>query len=404
MRRADGTNARMQPEAPNLEEFKNNPIKGAGPILRWRSREKSDAVLANADFAIGLKKLTSDAANMPKAVVVLSQFVLRPEYFGATAAAVETASPWPEPPDFSNADDRRLAAEALERLRPSWALLWLAKALVGTQTRYPTLRRFFASRLILASGGLLGAVDALVKVQGRVKPKEQLSLIRELRDCARPAPGNAAPSAFVEFAQNIMSASSAKDDAEIKRELAQFLCEAASTDRGLSLGEKFVTLVTTLDANSGTKLREDAAKFARTVGLPTSEPEVGPAPRDQTGLIKEAAWSDADEALGRALRDMGALGRSFERLEAVVDGEAAERTRRAKNASNFVLQWVEQAAHKRSIKALNSVGERVQFNPVYHDLGDDAATADYVRVVKPSIVRGDGAQQIVLLRGEVELD
>jgi hypothetical protein len=70
----------------------------------------------------------------------------------------------------------------------------------------------------------------------------------------------------------------------------------------------------------------------------------------------------------------------------------ADRTRRAKNASNFVLQWVQQAAHKRSIKALNSAGRRVQFNPLYHRLGEDAGPGDYVRVVKPSIVRGDGAQ------------
>jgi hypothetical protein len=241
-------------------------------------------------------------------------------------------------------------------------------------------------------------------VQGGLKQKEQLSLIRELRDCARPAPSNATSSAFVEFAQNVTSGSSANDDAEIKRELAQFLCEAASTDRGLLLDKKFVALVTTLDADSGAKLREDGAKLAKTVGSLTSESEVGPAPPDQASLIKEAAWSDADEALGRALRDMGALDRSFERLESVVDGEAAERTRRAKNASNFVLQWVQQAANKRSIKALNAVGERVQFDPVYHDLGDDAAPGDFVRVVKPSIVRGDGAQLIVLLRGEVELD
>ena len=400
---ADGANVRAQPEAPNLEEFKNNPIKAAGPILRWRSREKINAVLANLDFAIGLKKLASDAPTMPKAALVLSQLVLRPEYFSAAATAMETAGAWAEPPTFKKAEERRLAAEALERSRPPWALHWLAKALVGTQTRYPTLRLFFASRLILASGGLMGAVDALVKVQGGLKPKEQLSLIRELRDCARPAPSNATPSAFVEFAKSVTSGSSAKDDADIKRELAQFLCEAKSMDRGLLLDEKFVGLVTALDADSGAKLREGAAKLVKTAGSPRPESGAGPHP-DQASLIREAAWSDADEALGRALRDWGALDRSFERLESVVDGEAAERTRRAKNASNFVLQWVQQAAYKRSIKALNSVGERVQFDPVYHDLQDDAEPGDYVRVVTPSIVRGDGAQQIVLLRGEVELD
>jgi hypothetical protein len=101
---------------------------------------------------------------------------------------------------------------------------------------------------------------------------------------------------------------------------------------------------------------------------------------------------------------MGALDRSFQRLESAVDGEAADRTRRAKDASDFVLQWVRQAAHQRSIKVLNSVGERVQFDPLYHILHDDAAPGDYVRVVKPSVLRGSGAQQVVLVRGEVELE
>jgi hypothetical protein len=350
-----------------------------------RSKEKIDPVLSNADFATGLRKLASDAAAAPKAAVALSKFALRPEYSIAAAAAVETAGSWTEPSNFDS-DDRRLAADALERLRPSWGLPWLVKAMVAAGDRSPALRRYFASRLILVSGGLLGAVDALAKEQSGLKPKAQLSLIHELRSCARPASGDAKPSAFVTFAQNV-SGASGHDGAQLKEEVAQLLCEAASADRGLLVDETFVGLVTALDAASGAKLREDAAKLV---------------PPDQATLLKEAAWSDADKALGRALRDMGALDRAFERLESVVNGEAAERTRRARNASNFVLQWVEHAAHKRSIKALNAVAERVRFDPAFHDLGDDAAPGDYVRVVKPSIVRVDGPQQVVLLRGEVE--
>jgi hypothetical protein len=321
---------------------------------------------------------------------------------------METVGLWPEPSKFE-AEDRRLVGDALERLRPSWGLPWLANALVAAAGRYPALRRFFASRLILTSGGLMGAVDAVAKVQHGLKPRglsQQLSLIRELCDCARPAPGEARSFVFVEFAQNAMSGASGHDNARLKQELVQLLCEAASADRGLLLDENLLGFVTTLDANSGAKLRKDAAKLTEGIRPPPdskshSEKVVPP---DQASIIKEAAWSDADEALGRALRDMGALDRSFQRLETVVDGEAAERTRHAKDASNFVLQWVRQAAHQRNIKALNSVGERVQFDPLYHNLDDDAAPGDYVRVVKPSVVRGSGAQQIVLVRGEVELD
>lgn len=340
-KRADGARARAQTEPPNLEEFRDDPVKGGGLILKWRSRDKIEAVLANADFATGLKKLASDATAAPKAAVVLSQFAMRPEFLSAAVAALGTSGPWPEPSDFKEAADRRRAADALERLRPSWGLSWLAKALVAASGRYPALSHFFASRLILAAGGLMGAAEALA--------------------------------------------------------------------RRLLLDQKIVDLVTTLDAASGSKLREDAAKLAER-GSPqpvnVNEPPRREAhvPLDQAGIMKEAAWSDADEALGRALRDMGFMARSFEQLESAVDGETAERARRAKGASDIVLQWVRQAARQRNIRLLNSVGERVQFDPVYHDLDDDASPGDYVRVVTPSIVRGDGAQQIVLLRGEVELD
>src|SRR5262249_1602584 len=147
----------------------------------------------------------------------------------------------------------------------------------------------------------------------------------------------------------------------------------------LLLDEKIVALVAKADADAGAKLREDKAKLTKEGRAPTLESPVFTPPRpDQEGLIREAAWTDADEALGRALRDMGALDRAFERLESVVEDEAAERTRRARNASNFVLQWVEQAARKRSIKALNAVGERVQFDPALHALEDEAALGDYV--------------------------
>jgi len=228
-------------------------------------------------------------------------------------------------------------------------------------------------------------------------------------DCARPAPGDAKPFAFIAFAQNV-SAVSGHDGAQLKQEVAQLLCDAASADRGLLLDEKFVGFVTTLDAAAGAMLREDAAKLAE--GAPGLKP-----PRDGEKPPPEKAHSarsghypqgvDLERrrrgAWARAAGH-GALDRSFQQLESVVDGEAADRTRQAKDASNFVLQWVRQAAHQRSIKVLNSAGERVQFDPRYHILHDDAAPGDYVRVVKPSVVHGSGAQQVVLVRGEVGLD
>jgi hypothetical protein len=339
---ADGTKALKQPEPLNLEKFKDDPAKGAAPVLRLRSRVKVKPVLASPDFDAGIRKLALAATAEPKAAVALSKFVLHPEFLNAAAAALKAASAWPEPSEFKSADDRKLAAGALARSRPSWASAWLSKALVETQARFAAMRHFLASRLILASGGLMGAVEAL--------------------------------------------------------------------GRDLLLDDKIIGLVTALDADAGAKLREDAAKLKqdKVVNSPVSVSESPPrevvVPLDQAAIMREAAWSDADEALGRALRDIGFMARSFEQLESAAEGESMERVRRAKGASEIVLKWVRQAARQRSIRPLNSVGERVQFDPVYHDMDDDASPGVYVRVVTPSIVRGDGDQQIVLLRGEVELD
>src|SRR5262249_34065759 len=55
-------------------------------------------------------------------------------------------------------------------------------------------------------------------------------------------------------------------------------------------------------------------------------------------------WSEADEALGRALQDMDFLDRSFAKLESGAEGELADRAGRAKDASDLILQWVRQAA------------------------------------------------------------
>jgi hypothetical protein len=120
--------------------------------------------------------------------------------------------------------------------------------------------------------------------------------------------------------------------------------------------------------------------------------------------IAQAAWSEADEALGRALQDMDFLDRSFERLESTAEGELAERARKAKRASNLVLQSVRQAARLRSVATLNKVGDRVPFDPSRLDVDGSAAIGDLVKVVKPAVVRGSEPQQVVLVRGEAKVE
>jgi hypothetical protein len=120
-------------------------------------------------------------------------------------------------------------------------------------------------------------------------------------------------------------------------------------------------------------------------------------------LIAEAAWAEADAAIGRALQDIGILTRSFDKLEEVAGGDAAMRAKAAKGASNLILQWVRQAARYRDIEAQSAIGQRVEFDPVFHD-SDEAVPGEPVRIIKPPIVRSTGSQQVILLRGDVELE
>jgi hypothetical protein len=142
----------------------------------------------------------------------------------------------------------------------------------------------------------------------------------------------------------------------------------------------------------------DRADSARLVSALLS---AGPPPADGGGN-GSAEWSEADEALGRALQDMDFLDRSFAKLKSSTEGEFADRARRAKDASDLVMQWVRQAARYRSVAALNKVGDHVPFDPAKHEFDGDAQIGSVVRVVRPAVVRGSEPQQVVLVRGEAE--
>ena len=399
-KRADGRLSREPLDFPSLRKFKIDPVEGAPALLRLQRRETIEQLLADAEFAKALRALAAKATKSPSAAVVLSRLALRPEFSGVAAAAMGATGSWPEPSSFT-APDRRLAADALELARPSWALLWLAKALLSALP-YVDLRRFFASRLLLSSGGLAGAIDALTKSlvaleSGPRVGRDYLALIHELRSCSRPAA--AVPSvaaAFVEFARTVISDRSVSNDAQVKSDLAELLRDGTAADRGLLLDEKVLEIVASLDQGVAAQVRAAAAELlAKGQKAPRATP-------GQVDLIREAASSDADQALGRALQDMGVLARQFEQLEANVEGKGADCARRARGASDLVLQWVRQAARHRNIVILGKKGERVTFDPELHHLEGEALPGDYVRLVKPPIVRESGSQQVVLLRGEVE--
>src|SRR5262249_52501727 len=204
------------------------------------------------ELAATLKALASKATKSPSAAAVLSRLALRPEFLSVAATAIGAAGSWPEPSSFP-AKERRLAADALERARPAWALPWLAKALLSALPLL-ALRRFFPSPPLLSAGGFAGPVEALTRSLGapearqRKVGRDSLPLIRELRSCSRPAATvPSARSAFVEFARIVISDRSASHDALVRLELAQLLQAGADANPELLLDDKILEIVTTLD-------------------------------------------------------------------------------------------------------------------------------------------------------------
>jgi hypothetical protein len=385
---------------PSLARFVLDPVKGVDSLLRLRRKDAIVGVLAHSEFTSALRNLALKAPQSPAAAVSLARIALRPAFSAAVVPTIVANGEWPDPSKFTAAH-RRLAADALERARPAWALPWIGKALLSALA-FPDLRRFFMLRLYLAAGGLQGVVLTLTNLLSSHEPKprgrfDHSTLLEELHNCVRP--GVAVPAnVFVDFVRAIRPDRRSKGGALLKRQLADLLRIAAAVDRGLLLEQPYLELAASLDADVATALQADADRLSQ-----LSRP-LPPATPSHSDLIREAAWSEADEALGRALQDTGRLLRSFERLESVVVGEAADRTRRTKGASDLVLQWVRQAARQRNVQALGNVGDRVPYDPAFHDLDAEASMGDPVRIVKPPIVRGTGAQQVVLLRGEVDLD
>ena len=360
---------------PGLTKFILDPVKGFQSLLRLRRPDAIKTVLGDPEFTATLDGLARKASQSTAAAFSLSRIALRPEFSTAATAAISAAAEWPDPSKFAAAH-RRVAADALERVRPTWALAWLARGFLSALP-YADLRRFFAARLLLASGGLVGAIQnvtALLSTQerrGKRSQRDLLTLLQGLRTCARSAAAHpsAGAAALAAFVGALIPRQSENGDPEIKRQLVELLQEAATSDRGLILEEPFLALAATLDPNAANKFRADAAKLLPGT-IPSPDPP--PVPR-QADLMKEAAWSEADEALGRALQDMGLLARSFEQLESVVQVEAADGVRRAKGASKLVLQWVRQAARERNVAILSKVGEKVPFDPALHDLDGDVS-------------------------------
>jgi hypothetical protein len=118
--------------------------------------------------------------------------------------------------------------------------------------------------------------------------------------------------------------------------------------------------------------------------------------------IQEAAWSEADEALGQALQDIPIFTKAIEALQQAASKDLNGLVKRTSGAAKLVLQSVKHAGRKRELSVATEADTETTFDPVLHRSDDDPQPGDRVRVRKPPIVRGPANARVVVLLGEVE--
>ena len=118
--------------------------------------------------------------------------------------------------------------------------------------------------------------------------------------------------------------------------------------------------------------------------------------------IQDAAWSEADEALGQALQDIPILTKAIDALQKASTKELSNLVKRTSGAAKLVLQSVRHAGRKRELSLATETGSETSFDPVMHRSDDTPQPGDRVRVRKPPVIRGSANARVVVLLGEVE--
>jgi hypothetical protein len=125
-------------------------------------------------------------------------------------------------------------------------------------------------------------------------------------------------------------------------------------------------------------------------------------PEPVTGYLREAAWSEADEALGQALQDIQVLTNAFDKLEGASPTDVSSLLKRTRMAAELVLQSIRQASRKRELSLVVEAGGEAAFDPAMHRSDAALQAGDRVRVRKAPVIRGSAASRVVVLMGEVE--
>jgi hypothetical protein len=118
--------------------------------------------------------------------------------------------------------------------------------------------------------------------------------------------------------------------------------------------------------------------------------------------LQQAAWSEADQALGQALQDMPTLLYALEKLEEGSPSDIKPTISCVVGAANVLLQSVRRAARKRELSALSEAGTEAAFDPVAHRADMPTKPGTPVKIRKAPIIRGPESAKLVVIPGEVE--
>ncbi|MES1158922.1 MAG: hypothetical protein ABUL42_03405 [Terricaulis silvestris] len=137
---------------------------------------------------------------------------------------------------------------------------------------------------------------------------------------------------------------------------------------------------------------------AHRVRKPKKSP--GPVPFNLSHVLAEAAWSEADHALARALADLEALEAAVHVAAKRLKRAKAEAQARAVEDSLLVLrQSLMQAARKRGLAALGDVGAIEPYDPSRHELVKASSKPPvWVKVLARGWRRGLGPEATILVR------
>jgi len=119
-------------------------------------------------------------------------------------------------------------------------------------------------------------------------------------------------------------------------------------------------------------------------------------------IIREAAWSDADEALGQALQDAHALTDAFDQLQRAACEDLSAIVKRTRLATDLVLQSIRQASRERQLSLDSDVGSATTFDPIRYRSDVTLRPGDPIRVRRAAIVRRSNISSVVVLQGEAE--